>query len=679
MPSSSLSESTPPRHPVKIKVKKHPRRQSAKTAIKREESPETANATLSIAKRELSPADGIPTPPKKRARNGNNDSVPASARSNEDGWDHPDELDYVEPGWDQDKTVSFLLANKFSVPERPGHSTALVKIPEFGGSLVPARYRIPLMWVARYMWESLHLVLNAADRDGEWDSFRWSILHLSRLCTHLIESAKKMCEDFGIDRKWRCPAFDRALVRFKAKWLIPTPEHVQSFWESFGEKEFENDVLMFSMHFCSISNECLLSVCIDWKPWALKGYKGFRVTEDELMYGITADAYVNGLKNVAGRWTWYGQPKFTGLNAAWSPSPTPPQNTSVSAMARASASASAKPQHAKVANKPNSPSPMKRRRLPDINKLPLPAHLKPAQSASATALSYVSIATPGEQAAAGAVVAATQPSSPATTQPGSSIAATDVLIQAFTSLTASIDTLRKQNEEQTAELKQLRTESVHTSALNTEIRELRNEMNMLRMARSYDCHSHVSMPAIVRPGYQYQYQHLQHSQFLDPPATNRKTPTLFPVGSFPGPPLPATPELDMNLELEGGGAGGRMGRDRSSSISTSLGYPDEDPVLSPAPESTTPVPEVMPASSPRLSYATSLLADSPVWSINANTSLNGDTTLVGEGEAGLEPLPKLSPKFEGSGVTAAIGSMGPVKNQRKMIMMGLNGLAHCNG
>jgi hypothetical protein len=263
MPSSSLSESTtPPLPPVKIKVKKHPRRQSAKTAIKREESPETANATSPIVKRELSPADGIPTPPKKRARNGNNNNLPTSTRNNGHSWDHPDELDYIEPGWDQDKTISFLLANKFSVPGRPGHSTALIKIPEFGGSLIPARYRIPLMWVARYMWQSLHLVINAADRDGEWDSFRWGILHLSRLCTHLMESAKKTYEDFGIDRRWRCPAFDRALVRFKAKWLIQNPEHVQSFWESFGEEEFEKDILLFSMHLCLTSKRtCTELVC----------------------------------------------------------------------------------------------------------------------------------------------------------------------------------------------------------------------------------------------------------------------------------------------------------------------------------------------------------------------------------------------------------------------------------
>jgi hypothetical protein len=285
------------------------------------------------------------------------------------------------------------------------------------------------------------------------------------------------------------------------------------------------------------------------------------------------------------------------------------------------------------------------------------------------------------QAAAGAVVPATQPSSPATTQPSSSTAATDVLIHAFTSLTASIDTLRKQNEEQTAELKQLRAESVHTSALNTEIRELRNEMNMLRMARSYDWHSHVSIPTTGQPGYQYQYQHPQYSRFQPPPATNGKTPTLRPIGSVPGPPTPATPELDMNLEQEGDGIGERIGRGRASSISMSLGYPDEDPALGLAPEPAPPIPDVtMPVSSPpRLSHATSLLADSPVRNVNANTSTNGDTTLVGEGGTGLESSPKSSPKLDGAGGTVALESVGPVKNQRKMMMMGLNGLAHHNG
>jgi hypothetical protein len=43
----------------------------------------------------------------------------------------------------------------------------------------------------------------------------------------------------------------------------------------------------------------------DWSRWALKGHKGFKLTQDELKRGIDAQILIRGLrKNDGGKWVW---------------------------------------------------------------------------------------------------------------------------------------------------------------------------------------------------------------------------------------------------------------------------------------------------------------------------------------------------------------------------------------
>lgn len=169
-------------------------------------------------------------------------------------WNHPSELEYVmRADWPQDTMITYLCQHVFSVPPRPakGSSSAFVGIrvglAEGGASpatpsttmpstnagtstgastttttanaganatttststtnatttdtgastktrtvLLPKAYRVPLMFVAKFQWESLRLVLTSADPASEWDEFRFDIVHLSRLCRHLLEEAER--------------------------------------------------------------------------------------------------------------------------------------------------------------------------------------------------------------------------------------------------------------------------------------------------------------------------------------------------------------------------------------------------------------------------------------------------------------------------------------------------------
>lgn len=160
--------------------------------------------------------------------------------------------------------VSFLTSNALSIPPRrtgKGSKDPWVHIicasPEGGGGqdgkvvVLPRAYRIPLLWVAKFQWTSLALVLsaNAEIRKREWDSVKWEILHIARLCEGLLAAARREMGvgatggAGGMARDWRYPPFDRALTRYWYHWLVMRDEFVRDFWREFGEEEYKIDVL----------------------------------------------------------------------------------------------------------------------------------------------------------------------------------------------------------------------------------------------------------------------------------------------------------------------------------------------------------------------------------------------------------------------------------------------------
>ncbi|KAK6988648.1 hypothetical protein R3P38DRAFT_3095214 [Favolaschia claudopus] len=172
---------------------------------------------------------------------------------------------------------------------------------------LPLPYRLPLLWTAKYLWTSLHLVLTAdpAIRVREWRETRFEMLHLARLIDVLLsrsplpssspsDSKSPGKEDEAL-KTYRCPAFDRALRRFWHHWLISRDEFVRDFWREFGEEEFEDgDVLGLA-----------------WPRWVLKGHKGFLLTKAEVANGIPVEGFLRGFWVDEGRGE-FGYPDVDG-------------------------------------------------------------------------------------------------------------------------------------------------------------------------------------------------------------------------------------------------------------------------------------------------------------------------------------------------------------------------------
>ncbi|KAJ7066846.1 hypothetical protein B0H15DRAFT_159682 [Mycena belliarum] len=238
-------------------------------AIAAQEAEDAAAASAPVVKREP-----LPTP------------LPLASHPPR-SWRHPDELPYIRTGgktWDDMAIVRFLRANVFSVPPRSTRTLdQWVSVRRADGSevVLPRGYRLPLLWVARFQWTSLQLVLTAdtAIRQRDWDNTKFELLHIARLCATLLEKARAQMEDGGaIERGWRCALFDRALRRYWYSWLIMRDEFVRDFWREFGEAEFTSDVLK-----------------LGWSQWVLKDHKGFKLSKAEVANGITADEFMNGL------------------------------------------------------------------------------------------------------------------------------------------------------------------------------------------------------------------------------------------------------------------------------------------------------------------------------------------------------------------------------------------------
>ncbi|KAJ7119371.1 hypothetical protein C8R43DRAFT_86540 [Mycena crocata] len=207
-------------------------------------------------------------------------------------WQHPDELPYIKSGWQDIEIIRFLTANVLTIPAQTHSSGQWVHVLCADGVTVvlPRSYRLPLLWVAKYQWRSLELVLTAREaiRQREWDDAKYEILHIARLCAELVNAAR-VSAGKGIDRAWRCGLFDRALLRYWHEWLLMRDEFVRHFWYEFGESDFEADVLKRT-----------------WAQWVLKDHKGFSLTREEVARGISREQFTEGffVDEAAGTFEW---------------------------------------------------------------------------------------------------------------------------------------------------------------------------------------------------------------------------------------------------------------------------------------------------------------------------------------------------------------------------------------
>lgn len=257
-------------------VVRRPKRECAQPPPTRTSLAERTRATASAVKLEqdmATPAILIPTPPHL---------LPQPQKT----WRHPAELSFIDSpsgtpapnptsAWTDSNIFGFLLYTAISIPPRPASTrgaSPFVFVLCRGGTEValPRKYRLPLLWVQKFMWQSVPLVQPLVS----WNHGKWDVLHVARLCHTLICAAREAGEG-DMTESWRYPTFDRVLLRYWHRWLVSRDGFVEDFWKEFGEEEFEQDVLAF-----------------DWSAWVLKNHKGFFLTKEEARNGISAEEFI---------------------------------------------------------------------------------------------------------------------------------------------------------------------------------------------------------------------------------------------------------------------------------------------------------------------------------------------------------------------------------------------------
>ncbi|KAF8880382.1 hypothetical protein CPB85DRAFT_435713 [Mucidula mucida] len=140
------------------------------------------------------------------------------------------------------------------------------------------------MFVANFSWRSVYLVLQA----GEWEDFKLGILHVGRVANAFLLEAREEAGQNGIGKMWRSEMFNRVLVRYRMGWLISDPKQLKEFWDLYGENEYRKDTIK----------------TLEWTRIALKGHKGFSITEEQIEDGISIAQFMDGLKENEGKWLW---------------------------------------------------------------------------------------------------------------------------------------------------------------------------------------------------------------------------------------------------------------------------------------------------------------------------------------------------------------------------------------
>lgn len=151
--------------------------------------------------------------------------------------------------WSPNSLLTHLYSHAFSVPPRdykPSFPFVNVNLciqdgddPEMVS--LPQGYRLPLLMVGKYLWETVLLALSAGRE--EWLARATNIFHISRLCENLFASALVKTVKGGMEKGWRCLMFDRFLTRLYNRWIQNDPASIETFWKKYEGKEYNRDVL----------------------------------------------------------------------------------------------------------------------------------------------------------------------------------------------------------------------------------------------------------------------------------------------------------------------------------------------------------------------------------------------------------------------------------------------------
>jgi len=151
--------------------------------------------------------------------------------------------------WSSDALLMHLYAHAFSIPARdynPAAPFVYVHLAnDHGGEPdiipLPHGYRLPLMFVGKYLWETILSSLSSAQES--WDIEKSNLLHISRLCENTFARARVKITKGGMEKGWRCLIFDRFLARLYKHWIKNDSSSNADFLKVHGSKEYDRNVL----------------------------------------------------------------------------------------------------------------------------------------------------------------------------------------------------------------------------------------------------------------------------------------------------------------------------------------------------------------------------------------------------------------------------------------------------
>ncbi|KAF8147849.1 hypothetical protein B0H34DRAFT_276679 [Crassisporium funariophilum] len=180
----------------------------------------------------------------------------------------PNELDWATTlhhikEWSHHTLLEHLYSKSFSIGAReynPSAPFVYVRTEDGVTTTLPHGYRLPLVFIAKFQWETICRALNSVAALSasasssssptfqgsvlkDWLEQREEMLHLSRMCHTLFRRARIKQESGGMEKGWRCIMFDRMLARFYKGWPYSSPKNAKLFVDKWGIKEYDRDVL----------------------------------------------------------------------------------------------------------------------------------------------------------------------------------------------------------------------------------------------------------------------------------------------------------------------------------------------------------------------------------------------------------------------------------------------------
>ncbi|KIY44284.1 hypothetical protein FISHEDRAFT_62429 [Fistulina hepatica ATCC 64428] len=229
-------------------------------------------------------------------------------------WYNSQDLQFIGPecAYRDERIIETIKAAALSIaPPSHGHTIAVTSL---SGEItvLPRDYRAPLLFVTKYMWDALILILTSKHVPSQWNTHKYDIMHVARLITTLWTAARDEKASSSIIAAlkiapWRCPPFDRAVQRFHSAssercWILPYygygDEYLRRFWTEFKESRFKEDISMLT----------------PTKDWIAQYHAGFFVTKEEIECQFDAAPYAASLTVTDGVAKW--NPCSEGMKVA---------------------------------------------------------------------------------------------------------------------------------------------------------------------------------------------------------------------------------------------------------------------------------------------------------------------------------------------------------------------------